>query len=88
MHAQSFVFGLCEPLIPILMYPAAKGNVVSVMIVTSIFATTTIVTMLGVVSFSFLRLSKLPIHKVERFSHALAGLTIFLCGGAIKFLGL
>ncbi|MFH1414359.1 MAG: sulfite exporter TauE/SafE family protein [Candidatus Omnitrophota bacterium] len=83
-----FVFGPCEPLIPILMYPAAKGNIWSVAMVTAVFGITTIATMLTIViAFSF-GLSKVPLWRLERYSHALAGLVIFLCGGAIKFLGL
>jgi hypothetical protein len=30
----------------------------------------------------------LPMQKVQRYSHALAGATILLCGLAIEFLGL
>jgi len=83
-----FVFGPCEPLIPILMYPAAKGNMMSVFMVTSVFAIATILTMMILVlAFSY-GLSRVPLLKLERYSHALAGLIIFLCGGAIKFLGL
>ena len=83
-----FVFGPCEPLIPLVMYPAAKGNMTAVAIVASIFGLTTIATMLCIVLASFYGLSKLPLHNLEKYSHALAGLAIFLCGGAIKFLGL
>lgn len=83
-----FVFGPCEPLIPLVMYPAAKGNMMSVALVASIFGLTTIGTMLAIVlAFSY-GLSKLPLRKLEKYSHALAGLVILLCGGAIKFLGL
>ncbi len=83
-----FVFGPCEPLIPLVMYPAAQGNIASVAIVATAFGLATICTMLGLVLISYYGLSKLPIHKLERYSHALAGLAILLCGGAIKFLGL
>ncbi len=83
-----FVFGPCEPLIPLIMYPAAKNNMFSVAIVASIFGLTTIVTMLSIVLVSSYGLSKLPIRQLERYSHALAGLAILLSGGAIKFLGL
>jgi len=37
---------------------------------------------------SALGLSRLPLGRLERYSTALAGLLIFLCGGAIKWLGL
>lgn len=83
-----FVFGPCEPLIPLVMYPAAKGNLISVLTVASLFGLATIGTMLSIVIASFYGLSKVPFHKLGKYSHALAGLTIFLCGGAIKFFGL
>ena len=83
-----FVFGPCEPLIPLIMYPAAKGNILSVAFVALVFGAATITTMLAIVLSSAYGLSKLPLHRLERYSHALAGLAILLCGGAIKFLGL
>lgn len=83
-----FVFGPCEPLIPILMYPAAKGNMWSVIAVSSVFAFATISAMLGIVFAGAFGLAKFSLGKFERYSHAAAGLTIFLSGVAIKFLGL
>ncbi len=83
-----FVFGPCEPLIPLVMYPAARGNMITVAIVASVFGLTTIATMLGIVLASSYGLSRLPLRKLEKYSHVLAGLAIFLCGCAIKFLGL
>lgn len=83
-----FVFGPCEPLIPLVMYPAARGNTVEVVLVSLIFSFVTIATMLTVVLISLYGLSKLPFHKLEKYSHALAGLVVFLCGVAVKFLGL
>jgi len=83
-----FIFGPCEPLIPLVMYPAAKGSMITVVMVVSIFGLTTITTMLLVVFASFYGLSNLSLRRFEKYSHALAGLTILLCGGAIKFLGL
>jgi sulfite exporter TauE/SafE len=83
-----FIFGPCEPLIPLVMYPAAKGDMMTVVIVAFVFGLTTISTMLGIVLASSFGLAKLPLGKLEKYSHALAGLAILLCGGAIKFLGL
>ncbi len=83
-----FIFGPCEPLIPLVMYPSAKGNFLEVGVVAGVFGIATIGTMLSIVLSVFYGLSKVPLRKLERYSHALAGLTIFLCGGAIKFLGL
>lgn len=83
-----FVLGPCEPLIPILMYPAAKSSFPGLVLVTAVFGTVTIATMLGVVLISSLGVNLLPFGRLERYTHALAGATIFLCGMAIQFLGL
>ena len=83
-----FIFGPCEPLIPLIMYPAAKGNMMNVAIVAFAFGITTIATMLSIVLASSYGLAKVPLGKLGKYSHALAGLVIFLSGGAIKFLGL
>lgn len=83
-----FVFGPCEPLIPLLIYPAAEHSLPGLLLVVSLFGGTTILTMLAVVlamSFSF---RFLPLGKLERHSRAIAGGTIFLSGAAIQFLGL
>lgn len=78
-----FVFGPCEPLIPILMYPAAAESVWSVIMVASVFALATILTMLTVVMLATLGLNFLPAGRMQKYSHALAGAVIFLCGVAI-----
>ncbi len=83
-----FIFGPCEPLIPILMYPAAQDSMFGLVMVTLVFSVVTICTMLGVVLISSFGLSFLPTDKLERYSHALAGGTILLSGMAIQFLGL
>lgn len=83
-----FVLGPCEPLIPIIMYPAAKENVGGLLLVTLVFGVVTILTMLGIVIASTWGINRLPLKKVERFTHALAGGSICLCGLAIQFLGL
>jgi sulfite exporter TauE/SafE len=83
-----FIFGPCEPLIPLVMYPAAGHDMATVVIVTATFALATIATMLAMVLVSYYGLSKISFPKLERYSHALAGMAIFICGGAVKFLGL
>jgi nickel/cobalt exporter len=83
-----FVLGPCEPLIPLIMYPAAKSSVSAVVAVALVFGVTTIATMLACVMAAHFGLSKMPFPQAKRYSHAMAGLTILLCGGAIKFLGL
>jgi len=83
-----FIFGPCEPLIPFLMYPAARGSFGGLVAVTAVFGMVTTATMLGTVLLGRAGVDFLPMHKVQRYSHALAGATILLCGLAIEFLGL
>ena len=83
-----FVLGPCEPLIPLLMYPAAKASTMGIVFVVLIFLTVTVVTMLGTVMLLSSGVERLPIKWLERYTHALAGATISLCGVAIQFLGL
>jgi len=83
-----FVFGPCEPLIPLLMYPAAINSLWGVVIVTAVFGLATILTMLSVVMITSWGISFIPFGKLERYAHAFAGAAIFLSGVAIQFLGL
>ncbi|MDR2887662.1 MAG: sulfite exporter TauE/SafE family protein [Bacteroidales bacterium] len=83
-----FVFGPCEPLIPILMYPAARSNVAGAVFVSAVFAAVTIATMMLTVLAFKLGLNRINLKPVEKYSHLIAGATIFLSGMAIQFLGL
>jgi nickel/cobalt transporter (NicO) family protein len=78
-----FVLGPCEPLIPILMYPAAQSSLSGVILVSLIFSIITIATMLGIVLLTTFGMSFLPLGKLERYSHAMAGIIVFLSGVAI-----
>ncbi|HAP36414.1 MAG TPA: hypothetical protein DCQ28_10895 [Bacteroidetes bacterium] len=83
-----FVFGPCEPLIPVLMYPAARGTITDVILVCSVFSIATIATMLTIVFSALYGMSFVPVKKMEQYSHALGGFAIFMCGIAVQFLGL
>jgi nickel/cobalt exporter len=83
-----FVFGPCEPLIPLVMYPAAKNNIAGVVVVASVFSAVTIGTMMITVLSLRAGIILLPLRNLERFMHAIAGAVILLCGVSIKFLGL
>jgi len=83
-----FVLGPCEPLIPILMYPAAEMGFTEVALVAGIFSAITVMTMLIVVTISLSGVKKIPTGKLEKYSHVIAGATILMSGIAIRFLGL
>ena len=82
-----FVLGPCEPLIPVLVYPAAQESMAGLIAVIATFTTITVLTMVGIVlavnyGFSFIKTSKL-----EKYVHVIAGVTVIL-SGALILLGL
>ena len=83
-----FVFGPCEPLIPLVMYPAAKHNTGGVVLVALAFGLTTIVTMLTIIAVMSWGAKFVRLGKLERYAHAIAGAMIFISGLSVQFLGL
>ncbi|MCX7973684.1 MAG: sulfite exporter TauE/SafE family protein [Candidatus Aminicenantes bacterium] len=83
-----FVLGPCEPLIPLVMFPAAQHSIGGVILVTIAFGAATILTMLTLIALSAYGLSFIKLGPWEKYSHALAGSIIFLSGLAVQFLGL
>ena len=83
-----FVFGPCEALIPLLMYPMAKESLSGAALVTAAFAVATIGTMCAVVLAGQEAIGRLRLAGWERYAHALAGMAIASCGLAMQFLGL
>src|SRR6056297_1114949 len=83
-----FLLGPCEPLIPLLMFPASSNSVLALILVTSTFAAVTIGTMLLVVFLSYVGIRILPGFNLSKYVHALAGFTILACGLGIHLLGL
>jgi len=83
-----FVFGPCEPLIPLVMYPAARHSTAGVVLVATAFGVVTIATMLTIIAISSWGVSFVRLGRLERYSHALAGFVIFVSGLGIRFLGL
>ncbi|MFQ5424304.1 MAG: hypothetical protein ACE5F9_10035 [Phycisphaerae bacterium] len=78
-----FIFGPCEPLIPLVMYPAAQGSLRDVVIVTAVFGLVTIGTMTTVVLMARAAAGALPFARLGRYSHAAAGLVLCACGLAV-----
>jgi nickel/cobalt transporter (NicO) family protein len=83
-----FVLGPCEPLIPLVMYPASRHSASGLVVVVVSFGAVTIATMLSVVLLALKGIKRLPLESAERYSHALAGAALCLCGLGIVLLGL
>lgn len=83
-----FIFGPCEVLIPMLIYPAATESTIGMIVIVTVFAITTISTMLAIVLITLYGIKFIRLGKLERYTHALAGAMILLSGAAIAVLGL
>jgi len=83
-----FILGPCEPLIPLIMYPAAQHSLSGVILVAALFGLVTVATMTAITSLLYGGVSLLPLQRIERWSHAAAGLIIAGSGLAVKSLGL
>lgn len=81
-----FLLGPCEPLIPLVLYPAARRDWMGVGLVTLVFGLVTLLTMTAAVLFCSAGLRQVRVGNLERYSHALAGSVIALCGFAILVL--
>ncbi len=83
-----FVLGPCEPLIAFFMVPASEGNWALAVATAIAFAICTLATMLAIVALGLAGYQRLRLGRLERWSEALAGATVALCGLSILFLGL
>ncbi len=83
-----FVLGPCEPLIPLLMFPAATHGWVGVFSVAAVFSVVTVATMTTIVILAHHGLKFISSPWIERYAHALAGGAIAGSGLAIKLFGL
>ncbi len=79
-----FAFGPCEPLIPLLIYPAAQADPLAVVLVVLAFSAATLLVMLVAVGLLVWGLETLRWAGLHRFSHALAGAAVLGCGVLVK----
>lgn len=83
-----FVFGPCEVLIPMLIYPAAQHSALGIFLVALVFGIATIGTMMLVVLLGYKGISLVRFRGREHQIHLLAGLVILFSGLGMQFLGL
>ncbi|WP_372776505.1 sulfite exporter TauE/SafE family protein [Mangrovibacterium sp.] len=82
-----FVFGPCEVLIPLLIFPAYTHSVGGMLLITLFFALATISTMLLTVYLGHKGSSLVKFKHQERYIHLLAGAVILVSGAGMVFLG-
>jgi len=84
-----FIFGPCEALIPLFIYPAAQHSSELVISVALVFGVVTLATMVLLVAITSVGLDKVKLPVAgRRYEHAIAGASVALCGGAISFMSL
>lgn len=83
-----FILGPCEPMIPLVMYPAAQGDWAGMWAVVSVFAALTVAAMVVTVLLAVRGIRLLPLRRIERYTDAIAGGVVLCAGCAIQFLGL
>jgi ABC-type nickel/cobalt efflux system permease component RcnA len=83
-----FLLGPCEPLIPLLMVPAAQHSMWGVAAVAAVFGAITIGTMMVIVTLGYFGLRWVRFGLLERYVHAMAGATLLLAGLATQLLGI
>ncbi len=82
-----FVLGPCEPMIPLLYFPAAKNSVAGMVLLIIVYTIFTLTAMLLMVICGYYGFAFVKTEKLEKYVHALGGLTIFICGAGMVFLG-
>lgn len=82
-----FVFGPCEVLIPLLIFPAAQHDWPGVFSVSFLFGITTIATMLLTVFIGHTGASLLRFTRIEKYMHLIAGCVILISGFGIRLMG-
>lgn len=83
-----FVFGPCEPLIPLVVYPAARGDFSGVLWLSLIFSIATIGTMLVIVRVLLMGVNLLKVGNREKYVPVISGSIIMLTGIIIKVFNL
>ena len=83
-----FAFGPCEPLIPLMMVPAAERSWPLLAAVIGVFGVFTLGAMMAVVTLGYLGLTRTWLGVFERRLDVLAGLTIGASGVAVLCLGI
>ena len=82
-----FLLGPCEPMIPLLFVPAVKSNAYGMVMLVAVYTIVTLVTMLFMVMAGYWGLTSLKTKIFERYMHAIAGLTLFVCGAGMVWMG-
>jgi hypothetical protein len=82
-----FLLGPCEPMIPLLFFPAAQHSWHGMLLLILVYTLFTLLTMVAMVMLGYYSISFFKTEKLEKYMHALGGLTLFICGAGMLFMG-
>jgi sulfite exporter TauE/SafE len=82
-----FLLGPCEPMIPLLYFPAVKSSWSGMLLLIIVYTIFTLLAMLIMVVLGYYGIAFLKTEKWERYIHVLGGFTIFICGAGMVFMG-
>jgi sulfite exporter TauE/SafE len=82
-----FLLGPCEPMIPLMYFPAAQHSWRGMLLLIAVYTIVTLMTMIVMVIIGYYGAAFIKTDKLEKYMHALGGLTIFICGAGMLFMG-
>lgn len=82
-----FILGPCEPMIPLLYFPAIKNNWFGMVFLIVIYTIATLSTMVAMVVLGYKGIAFVQTDKLERYVHAIGGFTILVCGIGMLWMG-
>jgi nickel/cobalt exporter len=83
-----FVLGPCEPLIPLFLLPASRGDWSLAAMTGLAFGVATVLSMLGLVAVAYAGFERLRLGFLERWAETVAGVVIAGTGSVVAFCGL
>ncbi|TDU40440.1 hypothetical protein BXY82_2488 [Gelidibacter sediminis] len=82
-----FLLGPCEPMIPLLTYPAIMDSTYGIYLITGVFLFFTLAMMVLMVVLGHYGFKLIKTDALEKYMTAIAGGTIAICGAGMIFLG-
>ncbi|KAA2238587.1 hypothetical protein F0L74_20400 [Chitinophaga agrisoli] len=82
-----FALGPCEPLIPLLTYPAARQSTLGIVLLVVTFMVFTLIAMVVMVMLGYYGYAFFKTDRLERYIHAIGGATVTICGAGMVFMG-
>jgi len=82
-----FLLGPCEPMIPLLYFPAAQNSWLGMLLLIAVYSCITLVTMLAMVLLGYYGIAFATAPRLEKYMHVLGGVTICICGAGMLWMG-